>query len=291
MYTGYAKGGQTSYGDMPVAYPGMFEGLHARQNSRLEPYANIRGTVEIHTVGIPATVDASTTYKIVIDGIESAFETGGATTQDELGQGLFNALRQNYLLRGVDFAYDAATDEITITTTGIGVNITVTVNDGDTTNDLTVTPPGTPAARGTEIGYGLFVARKTSDYLHPAQGVGVAALPDNATDKIVGATVAAGYHEKVGMGEEAVDAYRFDAVMDVAVETGSHCFWVQVVDTDLAAGATPYVAVSGADKGKLTSNSSGTIDISSYAKVRSAAQKVRDGLWIAKVALRDFPMV
>lgn len=274
--------GQRSYQRyFAPAYPGMFAGTG---NAIVLPFTNTVGAQDTYTLAIPAIVDASKDYKVTVAGETVTFTTDADPTQAELGQGLYDAMRQNArFYRWVDAAYAANT--ITLTARGVGEKLAVSTNTADTTNDVVLTNTVSPSENGV-IAFGRFVGRKAGYRLEQQDGVSQATLVDHATDytEIFGVTVTTEYNERQGIGQEAVEGYRFGDTLNVLVDTGTtDGIWVECPDNSIQIGNTPYISVSAGQEGMLTNVATGNVAIGTRANIISGAVATIGGRYCAKV--------
>ena len=113
---------------------------------------------QVQTISVPASPDASTTYKVVIDGVSCEYTTDSSATQDELGDGLVAAIRDKAA------AYRLCTPSYTggtLTLTGNWPNVswTTTVNASETVQDLGTPTTTTSAAAADAVDFGRVMVR------------------------------------------------------------------------------------------------------------------------------------
>lgn len=274
--------GQTDYHRyQPIAYPGMLSGMGS---NLVLPYTNDVATQDTYTVAAPAVVDASTEYKVTVNGVTVSFTTDATPTDVELATGLYNAMRMDAeFLRYVDASLSTAT--ITLTARGVGVKLNVSVNSADTTNDLTLTNTVSPSTSNS-IPFGRFVGRKASYKIDAREGVSQASLIDHATDytDIFGPTLVTHHTERVGIASKAVEGYNFGDTINVIEDTGTlKGVWVECVETDIAVGDAAYIAIAAGNEGKLTKTATGNVDISTKARIVTGSHPTVGNRYIALI--------
>lgn len=278
--------GQTVYNEeFAIAIPGQIIGMgqyHAM------PYLNTASGVRpVYTVTPPNTVDANTTYSLLIDGTLISFTTGGSTTTVQLGQGLYAAIRASGVaFRKVDASVNGSTGVVTLTGRYFNVAVPITSpTNASTTNDLTIatsTAPGT----STEIPFGRFVGRTSAETVDD-YGISAAKLINsNSGFTVLGVTLKS-YEVKNAIGPTAQIAYPFQTTMSVLQDcVAIQGVWVECVETNIAIGDTCYVAVGSGNEGKASRTSSGNIDLSARASFITPTKTAPDGRLMVGVYLK-----
>ena len=254
--------GQSYYGDMPAGYPGTLEGMG---RFLAEPGVNVSGvTPEKWTITVPATVDNSSDYAITISSadlaqVEIKITTDADATQAELTTALLNALKQDPDAYGA-FKITEAANVITLEGKEIYSNYTIEAVDGALTNTLTVakTASTTSDLSLRIIPFGRFVVTYPGYYIDPKSGIAQMSLPNTATDATLrGVTLASHDTEKVGIGQQAKEGYRFGTVMNVVYNVlGKRLMRVETVEDNITFSDTLYVD---ATTGKLTKTATNNI--------------------------------
>lgn len=112
---------------------------------------------QVDTITVPASPDASTAYKVTVDGVTATFTTDASATQAELGAGLEAAINAKPGIRAKCVAsYSGGT--LTLTGTWPGVSFTSSVNSSETTQDLGTPSTSTAAASASAIEFGRVLA-------------------------------------------------------------------------------------------------------------------------------------
>jgi hypothetical protein len=264
---------------MDVATPGALSGDPIAQINKA--YVNGAATAkEVHTVVTPATVDASTTYSITVDGVTVSYTSDASPTQAELRDGLYNAFRTNPEARSL-MSIAISGNNLLLTSARLEDTHTVSVNSGATTNDLSVSIT-TAQNLGTAVPYGVFVARASGDAL------GYAKLPTANTDKVLGITTIHRALERSAIGDQGTTEYKALEVMDVVERCNSlDGVWVRCVDSDITIDDTVYVIPSGATAGYVTKTAGSNINLSSQASFQSGTETInRDNTGTYMVLVR-----
>lgn len=159
--------------ESPPGIPGM-QGSR-RINGGIATYKNAANEVaQISTITI-GTAANSTKYTVIIDGITIDYTSDATATATEIAAGLAAEIN----LAGV--GVKAAGDATSVTLTGYpGVVFDFIATGGGTGYTSSTT---TPAAKSSQIGFGLAVVRETTDKED------VARLPSSATQKFLGVTL------------------------------------------------------------------------------------------------------
>lgn len=246
------------------------------------PALNNVATVDTVTITPPATVDNSATYSITLVAAAASgsknltveFTTDGSATTAELGAGLYAAMiadAEFYSI--VNASLNSGTGVITLTARAVGTVLTVTSNSSATTNDLNIAR--TAGSATAIIPFGRFVGRQSSYYRDPVTGFSAMNLVSNASNfSDYGITLLSQATEQVGLYNQAQEGYAFGRTMDVLKKTGTYRgVWIETVESNLAIGANPRIEVTAGNEGKLTANTSGTVNIFSLVTVISATQQ------------------
>lgn len=279
--------GQQVYAqEMAIALPGMYIGMGPYYAN---PYVNLGAlTQATYTITPPATVDTNTTYSLSIDGLTASFTTGGATTTVQLGQGLFNAIRANgELFRKADASFNSSSGVVTLAARFYNTLLTITSpSNSTTTNDLTIANT-VGVGSATDIPYGRFVGRQSTDSVDPISGLSNAKLiSSNSGFTLLGITMKS-FHEKNVVGPTARSGYPVQSVMSVLEDVvGIKGIWVECVETDIVATDSVYVAVGTGNEGKASKTSSGNVDATARCKFVTAAQLDPNGKSIVGVSIK-----
>lgn len=270
--------GQTSFSRvMPVGMPGTLEGMAP---ARVMPYMNQASARQaVYTVTPPATVDASATYSLAIDGVTVSVSSGGSPTTASLGALLYNALRAEPLVfRKFEIALNAGSGVVTLTHRFYNIAATITSpSNASTTNDLVI---ANTVAVGTDvrIPFGRFVGRLSS-YTVDADGVSNAALIDHASNYTVLGVTMKQVYEKDKVGPDAAASYPSGVTMNVCQSVGTNKgIWVECVEPDIIQTDTLYIEitgsnpVTGSNAGMVTKTSSGKASVPAGTKALSRAQ-------------------
>lgn len=264
---------------MSPALAGMMSGMGSKI---VVPALNNVATVDTVTITPPATVDNSTAYSITLvaaaasgsKNLTVSFTTDGSATTAELGAGLYAAIIADpefYSI--VDAALNTGTSVITLSARAVGTLLTVTSNSAATTNDLTIAR--TAGSANAIIPFGRFVGRQSSYYRDPVTGFSAMNLVSHASNfSDYGITLLSQATEQVGLYNQTQDGYAFGRTMEVLKKTGTYRgVWIETVESNLAIGASARIEVTAGNEGKLTANTSGTVNISSLVTVISATQQ------------------
>lgn len=286
--------GQTFYAqEMAIAIPGMYIGMG--QYFAMPYLNNASGAQAVYTITPPATVDASTTYSVTIDGVTVSFTSGASTTTAQLGAGLYAAIRTDaQAYRLVDASLNSGTGVITLTSRMYNTSHTITSpTNATTTNDLTIANTVTAGTSST-IPYGRFVGYTSSEavgdsrYTSTTQPRAAKLINSTSGFTVAGVTMKT-FLEKFDRGPDAEVGYPFQATMSVLEDcVGIQGIWVSCVETDIDTSDSVYVAVDSGNEGKVTSSSSGTINLSTRARFITTAQTAPDGSPMVGVYLRRF---
>lgn len=270
-----AIGQQTYARDIPRGEPGLFK---SSGSAVIMPYVNSAGlTAPVYTITPPATVDASALYTLSIDSIPVSVTTDGTPTTLELGTLLYNAIRTNpEIFRLAQFALNTSTGVITVTGSYFNQPLTIVQdNAGTTTNDLVIANT-VAAAGGTNLGIGLAVGTQSS-YVADKYGRYPANAIDHASNYTFRGFSAREIVEPDKVGPLAEPTYKPGQVFGVVTDVGTReALLVQCVEATLTPADSAYIAVAGADAGKVTSNASGTMDVSSRVTIVSNAFTAND---------------
>ena len=149
----------TRLGDARAALPIGLIGalLLGSYHPRSDTVVNATGqAAQVTTIAVPASVDNSTVYSVIIDGVTSSYTSDASATQAELGAGIAAALAAEPGARGqMTGAYSGGT--LTLTGTYAGVAHTVTVSGGTGSNVFGTPSTTTSASMGTSVPFGVAV--------------------------------------------------------------------------------------------------------------------------------------
>lgn len=263
--------GQTFYNrDIPAGEPGLFK---SAGNAVIMPFVNTVGLVApVYTVTPPATVDASAEYVLSINGYEVSVTSDASPTALELGTALYNKIRtQADVFRLAQFALNTSTGVITITASYFNEPLTIVhANAAARTNDLTIANTVAPSG-GSNIGIGLAVGTQSS-YVPDRHGRYPADVITHATNYTFRGFSAREIVEPDVIGPMAEPVFKPGQAFGVVADVGTReALLVQCVESSLTPASVARIAVSGADAGKVTSNTSGTMDTSAQIKIVSNA--------------------
>lgn len=271
-----------------VSTPGALDGIG---QFRAETFKNsaLDGK-NLWTIGIPATVDNSTTYSLSvtgggISGTETvSYTTDGSATQAELRAGLLAAAKASSVLPRY-FGISSSGNNLLLEALQANIAYTVTSpTNASTTNDLTLTET-TAAAASAEIPFGRFVVRKTTA---PADAHDEARLPTTATGVILaGVTMLTHAIERVGMGTASRVAYQPNEAMDVLTNNAAtRGIYVKCDGAGINPEATVYIDTqSASNRGGLTLTSTSNLALPATCKVREPATQDPNGDWIVLVGV------
>jgi hypothetical protein len=175
------------------------------------------------TIAVPATIDASATYQVVVTQITGTFPlmmpvtvtvTTAATapTQAAFTQTLLDSLRADLTLNSY-FSITSSGNTITLKAVRLGDSFSVTSpSNATTTNDLALAET-VAMSRSGPIPFGRFLVQKISAV---ADKLNVARLPTTATGvRVAGVTVCTYAIEKDRKGADAKTEYQPNEGMDV----------------------------------------------------------------------------
>jgi len=149
----------TRLGDARAALPIGLIGalLLGSYHSKSDTVVNAAGqAAQVTTIAVPASVDNSTAYSVILDGVTATYTSDASATQAELGAGLVAALAAEPGARGqMTAAYSGGT--LTLTGTYAGVAHTVSVSGGTGSNILGTPSTTTSASMGTSVPFGVAV--------------------------------------------------------------------------------------------------------------------------------------
>lgn len=258
---------------MPNGLPGMMSGMGSAQ---IYPHMNTLGTLDTFTVTPPATVDNSSVYSVSVNGVTVSFTTDANATTAELGTGLYNLMRQDpefYSL--VEVTINTSTSVITLVSRAVGTTLTVVADPAALTNVITVAKTVSTSSN-LIIPFGRFVGRLSSYARDQRQNVSTATLVNAASGfELLGVTLSSHATEKVGRFGQAQDGYAFGTTMNVVKNTGTYKgVYVECVEPNLVIGDSARIAVGAGNEGKLTKETSGTINVSTSVIIVSATEVV-----------------
>ncbi len=270
------------------AIPGQLEGfgspgVRTIKNSALD-------VLWSNTIGIPATVDNSTTYTVSFIGgdvqtaITASFTTGGSATQAALGAGLLAAIRASNIYRYV--IPTIASNTITLRARAAAVNYTLTCpTNVSTTNDLTI-GSATTFVQSTDIDFGRFVVRSTSGTIDAPNEARLPLTSSNVT--AVGVTLAPrAAAEKNAIGPLAKALYYKNEAMDVVVRTNDAIgVWVECENNITAASSLFIDCNTSGSQGRLTATSTSNLAVpAGVSLVELPTATVIPGVFVCCVAL------
>lgn len=243
----------------PPAIPGLPTGAGAPV---VLPFQNLAMTAKAKwTVGIPATVDANSTYSLTVNGQTVSVNTAADTTQAQLGTMLLSALRASMsITMGKTVMLDSNT--ITITSLNPGEALTVSsTSNASTTNDLTLTEVESSGEEAV-IPFGRFVGKKF-DYPNRTAALVSSNSGTYSTGNdgflVFGVTVNTQATMRVGRGLDAVGGYSPWDTMNVWTSRGNaQGIWVEctpendiTLDDSFGSGNL-FIATTPGHEGKLT---------------------------------------
>ena len=263
--------GQTSYNrDIPRGEPGLFK---SSGNAVIMPFVNSVGLVApVYTITPPATVDTSADYTLSIENVPVTVTSDANPTALELGTLLFNAIRRKpEIFRLAQYSLNTSTGVITVTGSFFNEPLVILQdNAGTTTNDLTIANT-VAAAGGNNLEIGIAVGTQSS-YTPDRFGRYPANAIDHATNYTFRGFSAREIVEPDRIGPLAKPVFKPGQVFGVVTDVGTHeGLLVQCVENNLTPASAAYIAVSGTNAGKVTSSSSGTMNVSSQVKIISNA--------------------
>ena len=225
------------------------------------------------TVTIPSTPVDNTKYIIALDDATASYTTGEGETQEQLRDGLIGQLRINPgVMSFASLDYTATT--IILKTNRYFYSDRILNLDS---NLLTVTE--TAATTASPISFGRMVA-KTAVETNPK----FVKLPTSLTDVITGCSLMNQAKEAEGIGLDRMTHYRDKQTVDVVERTDNSGIYIQSL-VDMTINDNIHVSIAPGSEGKITSSSTGTIDVSSIARVlKPTYTSSRDG----KITLISF---
>lgn len=270
------------------AIPGQLEGfgspgVRTIKNSALD-------VLWSNTIGIPASVDNSTTYSVTLTGgeisgtITASFTTGGSATQAALGAGLLAAIRASGMYRYV--IPTLASNTITLKARAAAVNYTLACpTNAATTNDLTIGSQ-TAFVQSTDIDFGRFVVRSTSGTIDAPNEARLPLTNSNVT--AVGVTLAPRTAvEKNAIGPTAKSLYYKNEAMDVIVRTNDAIgVWVECENNITSASSLFIDCNTTGAQGRLTATSTSNLAVpSGVSLVELPTATAIPGVFVCCVAL------
>ncbi|WP_353258027.1 hypothetical protein [Prochlorothrix hollandica] len=263
-----AIGQQEYFRDVPRGEPGLFK---SSGSAVIMPFVNSAGlTAPVYTITPPATVDTSKVYTLSVNGIAISVTSDGTPTTAELGLLLYNALRiQPEIFRLAQYSLNTSTGVITVTGSYFNEALTILQdNASSTTNDLTIANT-VAAADGTNLGIGLAVGTLSS-YVSDQYGRFPAKAISHATNFTFRGFSAREIVEPDRVGPLAEPMFKPGQVFGVVTDVGTReALLVQCVEATITPANSAYIAISGTNAGKVTSSSSGTMNVSSRVSIVS----------------------
>lgn len=239
----------------------------------------------IFSVAIPASPDDSTTYELVINGITVSYAADADSTQEEVQDGLYQAILANSSAAAAVVVSKISTTGLLIYSAVPAAALTLTTNDGVTTADIVITDGSisisktTAQSLGKVIPFGVIVASNT-DYQTEASPRGTsrekltAKLPSTTGDRLIGAVPRKRYLE-LGDTKDIQEGFRAKDPMDIMHKF--EAMWIACVEADLAPSDTIYVdASTDGQRGYLTRESSNNIAASNFG-IKVLTEAVWDG--------------
>jgi len=172
-------------------YPGVLSEYAGSASPTIRAHKVLAGaSAEIWTVTTPASPDASTEYKLLLDGGTARFTTDASATQAELVAGLELAVKTNPIISGrVSVAVVGTTLVLTSRQLGFA-HVVSTVGTG-----LTVAKTSGSGVMPDAIPFGRFAARPANSPF-----LDVCKLPSLTTDILLGIALAVHDVEKTYVG-------------------------------------------------------------------------------------------
>ena len=255
---------QTDYSQrFDISRPGFLSGLGTpRVRAFRNTSANLASTwtltpvdaTAINTEYLYAAVPVGQTYDPLVH-IPARFVTAGSgVTQAGTLAGIVAAIRNSPIY---DLAYPVIVgSDVKLVARSVGA-ISYTLYTTTTTTVVNTVVGGS----STPVPFGRYVARRSTDE------AGEARLPTATTDKLVGVTLSTYAAEKDQVGPNAKTEYKPSEIMDVLDRCNTvEGIWIECVGT-VGINDTLYVSVSGADAGKITTVSSGTIAVTAASLI------------------------
>lgn len=246
------------------AYPGMIRGMGNQPGISVQPYTNSSGgQLEQWTVGITDDPAANTLYELNVDGTLISYQTGAATTQVQLLEGLNVAFRSN-MEAGSKFNLEI-----------IGTDLVFTVKTYEDRRQISVIS-GTKmvatktidASKPELIEYGVILVRK------PGDKSGTATLPTGAADERSVGFTRSTIKEWNSLDPNAKPGYEANQVMDVCDRTnGAQGGMLKSIESDLKEGDPVYYSYAPGTKGWITKSPVNATDISAIASIQQGTVK------------------
>lgn len=252
---------------------GMLEGTF-NDSGRVRCYQNnANGKKEVWTIGVPASPDNSTEYSIKVGDATARFMTDEDATQEELLNGMLNALRTNPVV-GSRYSTRVDGTNLVLTAKNTEFEFLVSSESGFTVNKTQAKVEPDP------IPFGRIVARAASE---PSSTCKLLSL---TTDRILGISMAPYDLERNGVGSAAYTEYPPYSSVDVIDRTASTSgIWMECDSPDIKIDDVVYASTSAGDEGKLSKTTTASfLSLLGMARFESDAIILESGKLAIKVS-------